>query len=131
MKKIIQKIKNKVNNSGSSIVLVIVALAFVGILTGALLTAVGSVYRLKLYDYNAKDNFYYLEIAMDEVYAGVGNTTMTCLQDAYSKTIEDMVRYDTTKKAYVTIDQATAKANFDALDSSNVTYGNYTTILND
>lgn len=112
MKKIIQKIKSKVNNSGSSIVLVIVALAFVGILTGALLTAVGSVYRLKLYDYNAKDNFYYLEIAMDEVYAGVGNTTMTCLQDAYTKTIEDMVRYDTSKKEYVTVDKKTAYSSF-------------------
>lgn len=115
MKKLIKKLRSKANNIGSSLVLVIVALAFIGILAGALLTAVGSVYRLKLYDYNAKDNFYYLEIAMNEVYAGVGNCAMDCLKEAYTETVEDMVRYDTTKKAYVTIDQATAKANFDAL----------------
>ena len=61
MKKIISKIKSSLINSGSSIVLVIVALAFIGILAGSLLTAVGYVYRQKLYDYNAKSNFHYLE----------------------------------------------------------------------
>ena len=81
MKKLISKIKNKINNSGSSLVLVIVALAFVGILTGALLTAVAYVYRLKLYDYNAKSNFYYLEQAMDEVYSGLGSQTMIDMQE--------------------------------------------------
>lgn len=120
MKKIISSLRSKVNNIGSSIVLVIVALAFIGILAGALLTAVGSVYRLKLYDYNAKDNFYYLEIAMNEVYAGVGNSTMDCLKEAYTDTIEDMVRYDATKKAYVTIDQAVAKTNFDTKYKTNL-----------
>lgn len=72
MKKLISKIRQQLKNTGSSIVLVIVALAFVGILAGALLTAVASVYRLKAYDYNAQSNFYYLEQAMDEIYAGVG-----------------------------------------------------------
>ena len=76
MKKIISKIKKSLKNSGSSLVLVIVALGFIGILTGALLTAVGYTYRLKMYDYNAKSNFYYLEQAMDEIYAGVGIQTM-------------------------------------------------------
>ena len=64
MKNIFSKIKKKLHNSGSGLILVIVALAFVGILAGALLTAVAYVYRLKLYDYNAKSNFYYLEQAM-------------------------------------------------------------------
>ena len=112
MKKLRAKLKNILKNQGSGLVLVVVAVAFIGILVGSLLTAVGYAYRLKLYDYNAKDNFYYLEIAMDEVYAGVGNTTMTCLQDAYTKTIEDMVRYDTTKKEYVTIDKKAAYSSF-------------------
>lgn len=120
MKKILKMLHTKMNNIGSSLVLVIVALAFIGILAGALLTAVGSVYRLKLYDYNAKDNFYYLEIAMNEVYAGVGNSAMDCLKQAYTDTIEDMVRYDADKKSYVTVDQATAKAYFDSHYYGNV-----------
>ena len=91
------------DNSGSSLVLVVVALAFVGILVGALLSAVGYVYRLKLYDYNARDNFYYVEQAMDEIYAGVGNQTVEYMKEAYSYTVENMVRYDLAEGAYVNI----------------------------
>ncbi len=100
MKNIFKKIKNKIDNSGSGLVLVIVALAFVGILAGALLTAVASVYRLKLYDYNAKSNFYYLEQAMDEIYAGVGTQTMTDMQEAYQDTREKVIYYDAKTKSY-------------------------------
>ena len=100
MKKIISKIKKSLKNSGSSLVLVIVALGFIGILTGALLTAVGYAYRLKMYDYNAKSNFYYLEQAMDEIYAGVGIQTMKDMQMAYQETREEVVKYDPATKTY-------------------------------
>lgn len=112
MKKLISKIKNKINNSGSSLVLVIVALAFVGILTGALLTAVAYVYRLKLYDYNAKSNFYYLEQAMDEVYAGLGSQTMIDMQEAYQETREKVVHYDPDKNTYKNIGNEKANMLF-------------------
>ena len=102
MKKIISKIKSSLINSGSSIVLVIVALAFIGILAGSLLTAVGYVYRQKLYDYNAKSNFHYLEQAMDEVYAGLGARTMTNLQTAYEETREQAMRFNVITKSYET-----------------------------
>ena len=102
MKKIISKIKSSLINSGSSIVLVIVALAFIGILAGSLLTAVGYVYRQKLYDYNAKSNFHYLEQAMDEVYAGLGAKTMTNLQTAYEETREQAIKFNISTKSYET-----------------------------
>ena len=79
--------KSRFKNAGSGIVLVIVAVAFIGILVGSLLTAVGYAYRLKLYDYNAKDNFYYLEQAMDELYVGVGNKSMEVMQGAFSEVL--------------------------------------------
>lgn len=103
MNNIFSKIKKKLHNSGSGLILVIVALAFVGILAGALLTAVAYVYRLKLYDYNAKSNFYYLEQAMDEMYAGVGTRTMTDMQEAYQETREKVVYYDVKSKSYKNI----------------------------
>lgn len=96
MKKLISKIRQQLKNTGSSIVLVIVALAFVGILAGALLTAVASVYRLKAYDYNAQSNFYYLEQAMDEIYAGVGQKSMSYMLEAYEDTRESVVYYSKT-----------------------------------
>jgi len=94
MTKILKKIKKKISNNGSSLILVIVALGFVGILMGALLTAVGYAYRQKLYDYNAKSNFYYLEQAMDEIYAGVGSDTMTYMTEAYDYTRENAIEYN-------------------------------------
>jgi len=112
LKKLIHKIKNKISNSGSGLILVIVALAFVGILTGALLTAVAYVYRLKLYDYNAKSNFYYLEQAMDEIYAGVGSQTMSEMQSAYQETREKIVYYDVKTKSYKDVGNDAANKMF-------------------
>lgn len=105
MKKLISKLKKIKDNAGSGLILVIVALGFIGILTGALLTAVGYVYRLKLYDYNARDNFYYVEQAMNEIYAGIGNKTVGCMQSAYNYTVDNMTYYDInagSNGAYVT-----------------------------
>lgn len=100
MKKIFRKFKKHLHNKGSGLILVIVALAFVGILVGALLTAVSYVYRQKLYDYNAKSNFNYLDQAMDEVYERIGSLTMNDLMEAYQKTREDIVYFDPNTKAY-------------------------------
>ena len=116
MKKLRAKLKNRRKDQGSGLVLVIVAVAFIGILVGSLLTAVGYAYRLKLYDYNAKDNFYYLEQAMDEVYAGVGNETLSCMQTAYTDVVNQMVEYSESTRSYITRDpkelNATFKKNF-------------------
>ena len=112
MKNIFKKIHKDNNEKGSGIILVIVALSFLGIIAGALLTAVAYAYRLKLYDYNAKDNFHYVEQAMDEVYAGLGGRTTTTMQDAYTKTVESMVYFDTNQRAYVNIGDAAANKMF-------------------
>lgn len=112
MKKIIEKIKKSLHNTGSSLILVIVALAFMGIITGALLTAVGYVYRQKLYDYNARSNFYYLDQAMDEIYSGIGSLTMNDLMEAYQKTREEIIFFDPSKKTYVNMSEADANQKF-------------------
>jgi len=93
----------KKDSKGSGIILVIVALSFLGIIAGALLTAVAYAYRLKVVDYNTKDNFHFVEQAMDEVYAGLGGRTTTTMQEAYTKTVEEMVEFDVDKRAYVNI----------------------------
>ena len=112
MKKIFRKIKNSLRNSGSTLILVIVALGFVGILTGSLLTAVAYAYRQKLYDYNAKSNFYYLEQAMDEVYAGVGSKTMEYMNEAYEETREKAVKYNLKTHEYENIGNENANEMF-------------------
>ena len=112
MRKLRTKLKNMFRNQGSGVVLVVVAVAFIGVLVGSLLTAVGYAYRLKLYDYNAKDNFYYLERAMDDLYTGVGNSTLTCMQDAYTDVVNQMVEYKADTKNYVTQDPDKLNALF-------------------
>ena len=120
MKELRAKQKNKLKNQGSGLVLVVVAVAFIGILVGSLLTAVGYAYRLKLYDYNAKDNFYYLEQAMDEVYAGVGNETLSCMQTAYTDVVNQMVEYSESTRNYITRDPKELNAAFKKNFMSNV-----------
>lgn len=109
LKKLLRKLKS---NAGSSIVMVVVSIAFIGIIVGALLAAAVQSYRLKLQELNAKDNFYYVEQALNEIYAGVGSQTVQDLQDAYVYTVENMVEYDLGKGRYVTKTQEEAQDIF-------------------
>ena len=114
MKKIKKFLRKLKNDAGSSIVMVVVSIAFIGIIVGALLAAAVQSYRLKLQELNAKDNFYYVEQAMNEIYAGVGSQTMSDLRDAYEYTLENMVYYDLGKQRYVTRTQEQAQKMFSA-----------------
>lgn len=112
MRNFIKRLRKEKNEKGSGIILVIVALSFLGIIAGALLTAVAYAYRLKLYDYNTKDNFHYVEQAMDEVYAGLGGRTTETMQAAYTRTVEEMVEFDTSLRAYKNIGDEEANKRF-------------------
>lgn len=89
-------------NQGNSFIMVIATLSFLAVLVAAILVAVALIYRLKAYNLNSRDNFYYLEQALDEIYAGVGKDAMVNLNKAYDETLEVMIYYDTLQKAYVT-----------------------------
>ena len=111
MKKL-RKLLKKLNNRGSSLVMVIVSLAFIGIVVGALLTAAGFAYRLRLEDLNSRDNFYYVEQALNEIYTGVGSKTIKNMQDAYVYTIENMTYYDIKTKSYKNVPPEEASKTF-------------------
>lgn len=97
----IKKIKSKFNNRGSSFVMLIVTIAFLSVLATSILVAVGFSYQLKVYNLNSRNNFYYVEQALDEIYAGIGNIAVANLRQAYSDTLEILVSYDTVSKEYV------------------------------
>lgn len=104
-----RKLKSKrKQNQGNTFIMVIVTLSFLAILTSALLVAVALCYKLKALDINSRDNFYYLEQAMDEIYAGVGTDSMKMLNDAYENTLEVIVYYDADTKSYVTMNNEKA-----------------------
>lgn len=102
--------KHKVfkKNQGNSFIVVVATISFLAVLLAALLVAVALCYRLKAYDINARDNFYYLERAMDEIYAGVGQHSMQHLNQAYDDTLEVLVYYNPTSQAYETMDDDVA-----------------------
>ncbi len=112
MKKIKQILKKLKSNAGSSIVMVVVSVAFISIIVGALLAAAVQSYRLKLEELNSRDNFYYVEQALNEIYAGVGSQTVKGLETAYVYTVENMVEYDLVKGRYVTKSQDEAQKMF-------------------
>ncbi len=100
-------------NQGNTFIIVVATLSFLAVLATSLLVAVAVCYRMKAYDINSRDNFYYLEQAMDELYAGVGSVAMSHLNEAYNDVTSVMVVYDTDKKTYVTMDNADANAMLD------------------
>lgn len=126
--KLFNKIKlkfKKLNNSGSSIVLVVVALAFIGIIVGALLSSALYGYRQKLQDLNSKNNFYNVEQAMQEVHAGVGINTVSEMQKAYVYTLTNMVYFDVDKEAYVSLSDAAANELFKKKFMSEISDSSY------
>lgn len=96
------------SNQGNSFIVVVATISFLAVLVTALLVAVALCFRMKAYDINSRDNFYYLEQAMDEIYEGVGAISMKHLNAAFDETSEVIVYFDPNKKTYVTMDNDNA-----------------------
>ena len=114
----IKRLKNKLKHTddrGSSFVLVIIATTFMCILSAALLMGAFMTYKLKYYKLNSLNNFYEVETALDEIYAGVGAATNEHLYSAYTTTAELVVVYDPATKEYTTIDNDEANDLFKKL----------------
>lgn len=123
----IKKIKHKlrkINNHGSSFVLVIVSTTFLSILVSALLLGAMLAYKLKFYKVNSLNNFYSVEKAMDEIYAGIGATTNEYLYLAYTTTAELVVVYDDVNKEYKNLDNDEANELFKKLFMRGITTDN-------
>lgn len=86
--------KKKLDNKGSAIVVVILALAFVGMLIAMLVYMVYYNYLMKYTDRAAKDNFYSAETALNEIQAGIIRDVSDALQESYSKVTKE--NYDDT-----------------------------------
>lgn len=66
------KWNSKLNDRGSTLITVIVAIAFVTILTSIILGTTVMNVRMKGIDKRVKDDFYYAEKALNDVYTGLG-----------------------------------------------------------
>lgn len=101
--------------NGSSLVFVIIAVAFVGILATIVTRIVSMNLNIKSVDRQAKKNFYSAESVMDEVDIAVESLTADAMKAAY---VEIMSEYVTT--AYSTTDQNSIQVRFSYLYLKNL-----------
>lgn len=84
------RVKKHIGDNGSTLITVIVAIAFVTILTSIILgTSVMNV-RMKSIDRRTKDDFYYAEKALNDIYTGIGQETAKTAADEYEDAFKDV-----------------------------------------
>lgn len=71
-------------NSGSTLVLVLIAMAFVGILATMVLTMAMSNLQMKQVDRGSKKNFYSAEVALDELRTGLEGEVTEIIEKTYT-----------------------------------------------
>lgn len=100
----INKKGRKLNNSGSTLITVLVAVSFLVILASIIMTVSAANVRMKQIEYAMKQNFYVDEIGLDDIYNGIGRDVSVALSKAYSQTLIDANAtglYPTQKAAYI------------------------------
>ncbi len=83
-------------NQGSTLVMVLIAMTFVGLLGVMMLTVTLLNYQMKNVDAKAKENFYTAETAVDEIRTGLEEYAQKALSDAYETML---ITYTTTADA--------------------------------
>lgn len=103
----------KINNRGSSLMFVLIAIAFVSILTAVIVSAATTNYRLKVMNNRTQKTFYSAEIALEEVYAGFGKTTCDTLEECYLDVAQNLTDQVLIDGKYYAVNIDNEKANRD------------------
>lgn len=92
MKKMHFKINR--NNSGSTLVVVLIVIAFIAVLGSVSISAAMVNLKMKEVDKKTQKTFYSCEEAVDEIYSKLGMESMNALEKAYQDVMATMVRSD-------------------------------------
>lgn len=92
MKKL--KLLFRKDNRGSSMIVAIMAIAFVGILAVTVMTSTMANYKMKHINYKSKKTFYNAESAVDEIYSGLSSDCYKELNEAYMAMVSHLVNKD-------------------------------------
>lgn len=79
--------RKKLNNQGSTLLTVIILLAFIAILGTMMLSVTMTNLQMKMLERKAKENFYTCEITLDEIRAGLYELTVEETRDIYENDI--------------------------------------------
>ncbi|MCR4691508.1 MAG: hypothetical protein K5739_09205 [Lachnospiraceae bacterium] len=77
-------LKGKKRQKGNALVLVIIAIAFIGMLVAMIVYSAYGNFLMKFNDYRAKNNFYTAESVMDIINAGMQVDISDCMLEAYA-----------------------------------------------
>ena len=102
--------KRTLNNAGSSLIVVIIGAAFLGILVALILSITYTNLDLKSANNQSKRNFYVDEVAVNEITAGLEEVSSECIKSAYTWLVKNYQTvsldlttcYDDYKKRYMT-----------------------------
>lgn len=86
------------DQSGSAMVMVLVAIAFIGILASILMFTAYAGYQMRLMDRQGKDSFYSAEKILDEINVGLQEKVSKALEAAYHKVMLNYGLLETAKK---------------------------------
>ena len=75
------------NNQGSVMLTVLISFMFISVLVAIIMPLTVMAYRMKAVERQTKDEFYYVERALNDVYSGVGRECSLELGRAYSSTL--------------------------------------------
>lgn len=77
----------KLNNQGSTLLTVMICIAFVGIIGSMILSAAMLNLKMKMMERKAKENFYTCEVAMEELRTGIEEITAAIIQEVYENKV--------------------------------------------
>lgn len=97
---IVSNKKEYSNNKGSVMLTVLISFMFIAILVAIIMPLVALNYRMKAVERRTKDEFYYVEKSLNDVYSGVGKECAQELGRAYSNTLANSYSYMEEKLAY-------------------------------
>ena len=95
--------KNKRDDRGSAIVIVIIAMALIGILASTILWASYLNYRIKVNDLRVKNSFYSAETVVEQILAGVKKEVVSAsVNEAYQEVVSnwDALGTDDNRQSY-------------------------------
>lgn len=98
--------KHKSDNRGSTLLLVVVSMLFITLLGSLIMTLTITNQEMKVIDRKSKSNFYYVEKALDEIYAGIGTDVMGFLNTSYTDVLSNLIKSNGSGLEKITNDEA-------------------------
>ncbi|MDE6388666.1 MAG: hypothetical protein K2L82_12780 [Lachnospiraceae bacterium] len=101
-KNLLREKLNKRDDRGSAIVIVIIAMALIGVLATTILWAAYLNYRIKINDLKVKNSFYSAETVVEQIEAGVKREVSKAINEAYQEVVSnwDALGTDANRESY-------------------------------